>query len=148
MEFEDRIKKLNDPSFVDRRLNQIKYILFEAFDLPNDKIKIGIRPRAHKSVHSERIVDIWDIEFNIKITTGLEPDLSEYSSFFKRLDDQISQVFETFGINQFLEIVKNPNKFSYEYTPMVTGLKYDDNGLTVDIYLDYETITVEGAGNL
>ena len=148
MDFEDKINKLNDPSFVDRRLNQIKYIIFEALDFPNDKIKIGIRPRAHKSVHSERIVDIWDIEFDIKITTGLEPDLSEYSSFFKKLDDQISQVFKNFGINQFLEIVKNPNQFSYEYVPLVTDIKYDDNGLTVDIYIDYETITVEGAGGL
>lgn len=147
MDFEDRINNLNNPSFVDRRLNQIKYIIFESFELPKDDVKINVTPRANKSPITKKLVDCWNLEIDIIISTDVHPNLFEVSSFLKTLDDRINQVFTNFGVNQFLEIIKNPNKNDYTYMPMVTNINFDEN-LTVKMYIDYDTIAVDGAIDL
>ena len=148
MDFEDRIKNVNDKSFVDRRINQLKYLVFEALNLPKDNISIDIRPIFLRSKHSERITDDWNIEFYIDVKTEVDPILSEIALLFNDLEKSLDRVFRKVGINQFLEIVKNPEQNLYNAGIFVSTIELDGGIITLHINIDYETITVEGAGDL
>ena len=148
MDFEDRIKNINDKSFVDRRINQLKYLIFEALNLPKDNISIDIQPRMHHSKHSNRIADVWNIEFFIDVKTEVDPILSEIAFLFNNLEKSLDRVFRKVGINQFLEIVKNPEQTLYGAGIFVSRIELDGSTITLHINIDYETIPVEGAGNL
>lgn len=148
MDFEDRIKKINDKSFVDRRINQLKYLIFESLNYSKDAISIDIQPRFHKSNLSERFTDVWSIEFFIDIKTEVDPILSEIAFVFNRLENSLYKVFENVGINQFLEFVKNPDRDTHSVGIFVNMIELDGSMITLHINIDYETIPVEGAGDL
>ena len=151
MDFEDRIKKINDKSFVDRRINQLKYLLFENIGLPKDNLSIDIRPMLHRTLKSEgpdRFVDVWSVEFFIDVKTEVDPILSEMAFVFNRLEKSLYKVFENVGINQFLEFVKNPDRDSHSVGIFVSMIDLDGSMMTLHINIDYETIPVEGAGSL
>jgi hypothetical protein len=148
MDFEDRIKNINDKSFVDRRINQLKYLIFEALNLPKDNISIDIQPRMHHSHHSNRVTDVWNIEFFIDIKTEVDPVLSEIAFLFNNLEKSLDRVFRKVGINQFLEIVKNPEENLYSAGIFVNTIELDGGIITLHVNIDYETITVEGADDL
>ena len=148
MDFEDRIKNINDKSFVDRRINQLKYLIFESLGLPKDNISIDIKPMPHHSKHSNRVTDVWNIEFFIDIKTEVDPILSEIAFLFNNLEKSLDRVFRKVGINQFLEIVKNPEQNLYGAGIFVNMIELDGGIITLQINIDYETITVEGADDL
>jgi hypothetical protein len=148
MDFEDRIKKINDKSFVDRRINQLKYLIFEGLNLPKESVVIDIQPRMHHSNHSNRITDVWNIEFFIDIKTEVDPVLSEIAFLFNNLEKSLDRVFRKVGINQFLEIVKNPEQTLYGAGIFVNMIELDGGIITLQVNIDYETITVEGADDL
>ena len=148
MDFEDRIKNINDKSFVDRRINQLKYLIFEALNLPKDNISIDIQPRFGHSKHSNRVTDVWNIEFFIDIKTEVDPILSEIAFLFNNLEKSLDRVFRKVGINQFLEIVKNPEENLYGAGIFVNMIELDGGIITLQVNIDYETITVEGADDL
>ncbi len=151
MDFEDRIKKINDKSFVDRRINQLKYLLFENIGLPKDNLSIDIRPMLHRTLKSEgpdRFVDVWSVEFFIDVKTEVDPILSEMAFVFNSLEKSLYKVFENVGINQFLEFVKNPDRDSHSVGIFVSMIDLDGSMMTLHINIDYETIPVEGAGSL
>jgi hypothetical protein len=148
MDFEDRIKNINDKSFVDRRINQLKYLIFESLGLPKDSISIDIKPIPHRSKHSDRFTDVWSIEFFIDLKIEVDPILSEISFVFNRLENSLYKVFENVGINQFLEFVKNPDRDTHSVGIFVNMIELDGGIITLHINIDYETITVEGADDL
>lgn len=148
MDFEDRIKNINDKSFVDRRINQLKYLIFEGLNLPKESVVIDIQPRMHHSHHSNRITDVWNIEFFIDIKTEVDPVLSEIAFLFNNLEKSLDRVFRKVGINQFLEIVKNPEQTLYGAGIFVNMIELDGGIITLQVNIDYETITVEGADDL
>ena len=148
MDFEDRIKNINDKSFVDRRINQLKYLIFEALNLPKDSISIDIKPVPHRSKHSDRFTDVWSIDFFIDLKIEVDPILSEIAFLFNNLEKSLDRVFRKVGINQFLEIVKNPEENLYGAGIFVSRTELDGSMITLHINIDYETIPVEGAGNL
>jgi hypothetical protein len=148
MNFENRIKNINDKSFVDRRINQLKYLIFESLGLPKDNISIDIKPMPHHSKHSNRVTDVWNIEFFIDIKTEVDPILSEIAFLFNNLEKSLNRVFRKVGINQFLEIVKNPEENLYGAGIFVNMIELDGGIITLHINIDYETITVEGADDL
>jgi hypothetical protein len=148
MDFENRIKNINDKSFVDRRINQLKYLIFESLGLPKDNISIDIKPMPHHSKHSNRVTDVWNIEFFIDIKTEVDPILSEIAFLFNNLEKSLNRVFGKVGINQFLEIVKNPEENLYGAGIFVNMIELDGGIITLHINIDYETITVEGADDL
>jgi len=148
MDFEDRIKNINDKSFVDRRINQLKYLIFEGLNLPKESVVIDIQPRMHHSKHSNRITDVWNIEFFIDIKTEVDPVLSEIAFLFNNLEKSLDRVFRNVGINQFLEIVKNPEQTLYGAGIFVNMIELDGGIITLQVNIDYETITAEGADDL
>ena len=148
MDFENKIKNINDKSFVDRRINQLKYLIFEGLNLPKDNVIIDIQPRLHHSKHSDRFTDVWNIEFFIDIKTEVDPILSEIALLFNDLEKSLDRVFRKVGINQFLEIVKNPEQNLYNAGIFVNTIELDGGIITLHVNIDYETITVEGADNL
>ena len=148
MNFEDNIKNINDKSFVDRRINQLKYLIFESLGLPKDNVSIDIKPMPHHSNHSNRVTDIWNIEFFIDIKTEVDPILSEISFLFNNLEKSLDRVFRKVGINQFLEIVKNPEENLYGAGIFVNLIEFDNGFIILQVNIDYETITVEGADDL
>ena len=148
MDFEDKINHINNPSFVDRRINQIKYLIFEGIGLPKDNIVIKISPRGHRSNFSERLTDIWNIDFYIDISTEVEPGLSEIASFLDGIEKNIYNVFKNVGIDQFMDFVTNPDQNLYGLSMLVSKIEYNVGEISVEINIDYETITVEGAGGL
>lgn len=148
MDFEDRIKNINDKSFVDRRINQLKYLIFESLGLPKDSISIDINPMPHHSKHSNRVTDVWNIEFFIDIKTEVDPILSEIALLFNDLEKKLDRVFRKVGVNQFLEIVKNPEQDLYNAGIFVNMIELDGGIITLQVNIDYETITVEGADDL
>ena len=148
MDFEKKIKNINDKSFVDRRINQLKYLIFEGLNLPKESVVIDIQPRMHHSNHSNRITDVWNIEFFIDIKTEVDPVLSEIAFLFNNLEKSLDRVFRKVGINQFLEIVKNPEQTLYGAGIFVNMIELDGGIITFQVNIDYETITVEGADDL
>jgi hypothetical protein len=148
MDFENRIKNINDKSFVDRRINQLKYLIFESLGLPKDNISIDIKPMPHHSKHSNRVTDVWNIEFFIDIKIEVDPILSEIAFLFNNLEKSLNRVFRKVGINQFLEIVKNPEENLYGAGIFVNMIELDGGFITLQVNIDYETITVEGADDL
>ena len=151
MDFEDRIKKINDKSFVDRRINQLKYLIFEGLNLPKDNISIDIRPMLHRTQKSEgvdRYVDVWSVEFFIDVKTEVDPILSEIADLLNQIEKNLDRTFKTTGINQFMEFVKKPDASLYSAGIFVSTIELDGSMITLHINIDYETIPVEGAGNL
>ena len=148
MDFENRIKNINDKSFVDRRINQLKYLIFESLGLPKDNISIDIKPMPHHSKHSNRVTDVWNIEFFIDIKTEVDPILSEIAFLFNNLEKSLNRVFRKVGINQFLEIVKNPEENLYGAGIFVNLIEFSQGFIILQVNIDYETITVEGADDL
>ena len=148
MNFEDKIKNINDKSFVDRRINQLKYLIFDSLGLPKENISIEIIPRLQFSEKSKRVTDIWNIEFYIKIETEVDPILSDLAKFFNDFENRLNKVFRNIGINQFLDIIKNPDRDLYNAGIFVDNIEMDGSNITIDITIDYETIAVEGADDL
>jgi hypothetical protein len=148
MDFENRIKNINDKSFVDRRINQLKYLIFESLGLPKDNISIDIKPMPHHSKHSNRVTDVWNIEFFIDIKIEVDPILSEIAFLFNNLEKSLNRVFRKVGINQFLEIVKNPEENLYGAGIFVNLIEFSQGFIILQVNIDYETITVEGADDL
>ena len=85
MNFEDSIKNINDKTYVDRRINQLKYLIFDSLNLPKDNVTINIQPSFSKSNHSERFTDLWNIDIFINIEFVVDPILSEIATYFNRL---------------------------------------------------------------
>jgi hypothetical protein len=102
----------------------------------------------HHSNHSNRITDVWNIEFFIDIKTEVDPVLSEIAFLFNNLEKSLDRVFRKVGINQFLEIVKNPEENLYGAGIFVNMIELDGGIITLHVNIDYETITVEGADDL
>lgn len=148
MDFEDRIKKINDKSFVDRRINQLKYLIFESLNYSKDAISIDIQPRFHKSNLSERFTDVWNIDIFIDIEFEADPILSEIATYFNRIEVSLDKVFRNVGVNQFFEFVKKPDRSTYEAGIFVGNIELDGSLLKLNVNIDYETIAVEGAGDL
>ena len=151
MDFEDRIKKINDDSYLEKRVNQLKYLLFENIGLPKDNISIDIRPMLHRTQKSEgvdRFVDVWSIEFYIDVKTEVDPILSEIAYLLNQIEKNLDRTFKTTGINQFMEFVKKPDASLYNAGIFVSMIELDGGMITLHINIDYETIAVEGAGNL
>lgn len=150
MEFEDRIKKINDESYIEKRVNQFKYLLFENIGLPKDNVSIDIQPRLHRSrkENHDRYVDVWTVEFFIDIKTEVDPILSSIAVLLNQLEKNLDKTFKTTGINQFMEFVKNPEAGLYDYVLFCSMIDFDGRTLTLHINIDYETIPVEGAGAL
>ena len=152
MDFEDNIKNINDKSFVSRRTNQFKYLIFESLSesmgISKSDVSIDIRPLLHHSQHSNRVTDVWNIEFYLDLKIEVDPILSEMAFVFNRLEKSLYQVFENVGINQFLEFVKNPDSDTQSVGVFVSGIEFDVPFVKLRIDIDYETITVEGADNL
>ena len=126
----------------------MKYLIFEALNLPKDNISIDIQPRFGHSKHSNRVTDVWNIEFFIDIKTEVDPVLSEIAFLFNNLEKSLDRVFRKVGINQFLEIVKNPEQNLYNAGIFVNTIELDGGIITLHVNIDYETITVEGADDL
>ena len=78
----------------------------------------------------------------------MDPVLSEIAFLFNNLEKSLDRVFRKVGINQFLEIVKNPEQTLYGAGIFVSRIELDGSTITLHINIDYETIPVEGAGNL
>jgi len=148
MDFEDRIKKINDKSFVDRRINQLKYLIFESLNYSKDAISIDIQPRFHKSNLSERFTDVWNIDIFIDIEFEADPILSEIATYFNRIEVSLDKVFRNVGVNQFFEFVKKPDRSTYEAGIFVSNIELDGTLMKLNVNIDYETIAVEGAGDL
>jgi hypothetical protein len=151
MSFEDRIKKINDESYLEKRVNQLKYLLFENIGLPKDNVSIDIRPMLHRTLKSEgpdRFVDVWSVEFFIDVKTEVDPVLSEIAYLFNKIEKNLDRTFKTTGINQFMEFVKNPDASLYNVGIFVSMIDLDGSMMTLHINIDYETIPVEGAGSL
>ena len=148
MDFEDRIKNINDKSYVDRRINQLKYLIFDALNLPKDNVTIDIQPRFHKSNLSERFRDVWNIDIFIDIEFEADPILSEIATYFDRIEVSLYNVFKNVGINQFFEFVKKPDRSTYEAGIFVSNIELDGTLMKLNVNIDYETIAVEGAGDL
>ena len=122
--------------------------MFEGLNLPKESVVIDIQPRMHHSHHSNRITDVWNIEFFIDIKTEVDPVLSEIAFLFNNLEKSLDRVFRKVGINQFLEIVKNPEQNLYNAGIFVNTIELDGGIITLHVNIDYETITVEGADDL
>lgn len=148
MDFEDRIKNINDKSYVDRRINQLKYLIFDALNLPKDNVTIDIQPRFHKSNLSERFTDVWSIDIFIDIEFEADPILSEIATYFDRIEVSLYNVFRNVGINQFFEFVKKPDRSTYEAGIFVNNIELDATLMKLSLNIDYETIAVAGAGDL
>ena len=78
----------------------------------------------------------------------MDPILSEIAFLFNNLEKSLDRVFRKVGINQFLEIVKNPEENLYGAGIFVSRTELDGSMITLHINIDYETIPVEGADNL
>lgn len=148
MDFEDRIKKINDKSFVDRRINQLKYLIFESLNYSKDAISIDIQPRFHKSNLSERFTDVWNIDIFIDIEFEADPILSEIATHLDRIEVSLYNVIRNVGVNQFFEFVKKPDRSTYEAGIFVSNIELDGTLMKLNVNIDYETIAVEGAGDL
>jgi len=152
MNFEDNIKNINDKSFVDRRINQFKYLIFESLSesmgISKSDVSIDVRPLLHHSNNSHRVTDVWNIEFYLDLKIEVDPGLSEIAFVFNRLEKSLYKVFYSVGINQFLEFVKNPDPNTHGVGLFVSGIEFDMPMVRLRIDIDYETITVEGADNL
>lgn len=152
MDFEDNIKNINDKSFVDRRINQFKYLIFESLSesmgISKSDVSIDVRPLLHHSNNSNRVADVWNIEFYLDLKIEVDPILSEMALVFNRLEKSLYKVFENVGINQFLEFVKNPDPGTHSVGVFVSGIEFDMPMVRLRIDIDYETITVEGADDL
>lgn len=150
MDFEDKIKNINDKSYVDRRINQLKYLIFESLNYSKDAISIDIQPRFHKSNLSERFTDVWNIDIFIDIEFEADPILSEIATYFNRIEVSLYNVFKNVGINQFFEFVKKPDRSTYEAGIFVNNIELDGTFsiMKLSLNIDYETIAVEGAGDL
>ena len=148
MDFEDKIKNINDDSFVDRRINQLKYLIFENIGLPKDSMTITIEPRKHHSKNSDRFTDIWNIDIYIDVKTEVDPILSEIALLFNKIENGIDKVFKNIGVNQFMDFVKNPDINSYGHGAFVSLIELNGGMINLHINIDYETIPVEGAGDL
>lgn len=148
MDFEDKIKNINDKSYIDRRINQLKYLIFDALNLPKDNVIIDIQPRFHKSNLSERFTDVWNIDIFIDIEFEADPILSEIATYFNRIEVSLYNVFRNVGVNQFFEFVKKPDRSTYEAGIFVSNIELDGTLMKLNVNIDYETIAVEGAGDL
>ena len=148
MDFEDKIKNINDKSYIDRRINQLKYLIFDALNLPKDNVIIDIQPRFHKSNLSERFTDVWNIDIFIDIEFEADPILSEIATYFNRIEVSLDKVFRNVGVNQFFEFVKKPDRSTYEAGIFVSNIELDGTLMKLNVNIDYETIAVEGAGDL
>lgn len=148
MDFEDKIKNINDKSYIDRRINQLKYLIFDALNLPKDNVTIDIQPRFHKSNLSERFTDVWNIDIFIDIEFEADPILSEIATFFNRIEVSLDKVFRNVGVNQFFEFVKKPDRSTYEAGIFVSNIELDGTLMKLNVNIDYETIAVEGADDL
>ena len=152
MDFEDNIKNINDKSFVSRRANQFKYLIFESLSesmgIPKSDISIDMRPLLHRSTNSLRFTDVWTIEFYLDLKIEVDPGLSDIAFVFNRLEKSLYQVFKDVGVNQFLEFVKNPDPATQSVGVFVSGIEFDIPFVRLRIDIDYETIPVEGTGDL
>jgi hypothetical protein len=117
-------------------------------NLPKDNVTIDIQPRFHKSNLSERFTDVWNIDIFIDIEFEADPILSEIAVLFNRFEKSLEKVFRTIGINQFLEFVKNPDPKTYESGIFVGNIDLDGSIMKLSLNIDYETIPVDGAGDL
>jgi len=148
MEFEDKIKNINNDTFVERRLNQIKYLIYENLALPKESVNITATPRRTFSKKSNQYTDVFTIEFQINIEIEVDPVLDEFVHIFNKVQKNIVKVFKKLGINQFLELIKDHQNISYNYIPMVIHVNWVQPILELHLLIDYETIEVEGAGDL
>lgn len=148
MDFEDKIKNINNKSYIDRRINQLKYLIFDALNLPKDNVIIDIQPRFHKSNLSERFTDVWNIDIFIDIEFEADPILSEIATYFNRIEVSLYNVFRNVGVNQFFEFVKKPDRSTYEAGIFVSNFEWDNSIMKLSLNIDYETIAVAGAGDL
>jgi len=148
MEFEDKIKNINNDTFVERRLNQIKYLIYENLALPKESVNITATPRRTFSKKSNQYIDVFTIEFQINIEIEVDPVLDEFVHIFNKVQKNIVKVFKKLGINQFLELIKDHQNISYNYIPMVIHVNWVQPILELHLLIDYETIEVEGAGDL
>ena len=148
MDFEDKIKNINDKSYIDRRINQLKYLIFESLNHSKDTISIDIQPRFHKSNLSERFTDVWNIDIFIDIEFEADPILSEIATYFNRIEVSLYNVFRNVGVNQFFEFVKKPDRSTHEARIFVDNIELDATLMKLNVNIDYETIAVEGAGDL
>jgi len=152
MDFEDRIKNINDKSFVDRRINQFKYLIFEnlseSMEISKSDISIEMKPLLHRSKHSDRITDVWNIELYINLKIDVDPVLSQIALVSNKLEKSLYKIFKNVGINQFLEFVKYPDSNTHSIGIFVSKIEFDGSIMRSLITIDYETIAVEGAGDL
>jgi hypothetical protein len=148
MNFEDSIKNINDKTYVDRRINQLKYLIFDSLNLPKDNVTINIQPSFSKSNHSERFTDLWNIDIFINIEFEVDPILSEIATYFNRIEVSLDKVFRNVGVNQFFEFVKKPDSSTYEAGIFVSNIELDGSIMKLNVNIDYETIAVEDADDL
>ncbi len=148
MEFEDKIKNINNDTFVERRLNQIKYLIYENLALPKESVNITATPRRTFSKKSNQYTDVFTIEFQINIEIEVDPVLDEFVHIFNKVQKNIVKVFKKLGINQFLELIKDHQNIGYVYIPMVIHVNWVQPILELHLLIDYETIEVEGADDL
>lgn len=148
MNFEDSIKNINDKTYVDRRINQLKYLIFDALNLPKDNVTINIQPKFHKPNLSKKFTDLWNIDIFINIEFEADPILSEIATYFNRIEVSLGEVFRNVGVNQFFEFVKKPDRSTYEAVIFVSKIEFDGSIIKFNVNIDYDTIAVDGANDL
>jgi hypothetical protein len=130
---------VSNKEFINKRTQNIKYILLKELRYDNDVLKIEITPYILKG-------SVDEISFRFYLDTMCDPDLSDICLISKTLTERIERFFDKFGFNNEYQFVGNPNPRDYNLMgPMNSYLMYsiENEGLKMDVEYIYETSRVE-----
>ena len=129
---------VSNKEFINKRTQNIKYILLKELGYDNDVLKIDITPNIWKG-------SVEEISFRFYLDTMCDPDLSDICIISKTLTERIERFFDKFGFNNEYQFVGGPNPRDYNLMgPMISYLMYsiENEGLKMDVEYIYETSRV------
>lgn len=129
---------VSNKEFINKRTQNIKYILLKELGYDNDVLKIDITPYILKG-------SVDEISFRFYLDTMCDPDLSDIYLISKSLTERIERFFDKFRFNNEYQFVGNTKPNDYNLMgPMISYLIYsiENEGLKMDVEYIYETSRV------
>jgi hypothetical protein len=127
---------VNDPEFIKKRTQNIKYMLLKELGYEGDDLKIDIMPFIVKG-------NVLEIEFQFYLSVFCEGDLDDIVRIPRQLNYKVDDFFDKFGFNNEYNFVGNPNPRDYSLMgPMIYSLNFsaDNDELKINVAYMYDTI--------
>jgi hypothetical protein len=127
---------VNDPEFIKKRTQNIKYMLLNELGYEGDELKIDITPYIRKG-------SVEEINFDFYLSVYSEGDLDDICSTSRELTHKVESFFDKLGLNNEYNFVGNPGHRDYTLMgPMVPYLNFSaaNDELKINVSYIYETI--------